>query len=283
MVKKIITAICGIVLATTAHARDFSKVAVKAEQVKGNIYVLTGSGGNIGLMVSEEGLVMIDDQFRPLAEKIEKAMKSIVDADLKYIINTHYHGDHVGGNSYFGHHAPIFAHENVRNRLAANEKTEKAALPVVTYQDGVKIHIADEEIKLMHLPKGHTDGDTVVYFTKANVVHMGDLFFQGRFPYVDLKGGGSVKGYLANIEKVIDTLPADVVIIPGHGVVTDISELKETAAMMKYSIARVLPQIAAGATEEEVVANGIGEQYKKWHWRFITEERWLKTLYADLK
>lgn len=282
MIKKLGFFMLTALLSASINASRFDSVTIKPSKVSGDVYILEGSGGNIGLLATDEGLVLIDDQFQPLAEKIEAAMKQIKDAPLKYVVNTHYHGDHTGGNAYFSHKAPIFAHHNVRSRLASKEDANAAELPVVTYNEGVTIHLANETIHLKHYPKGHTDGDTVVYFESANVLHPGDLFFEGRFPYVDLNGGGSVKGYLANIKQVIANLPDDVKIIPGHGKVATKADYQKVVDMMTYSIDRVSSMLAQGKSESDILAAGIGDKYKDWGWRFITEEKWLKTLVTDL-
>ncbi|TRX55914.1 MBL fold metallo-hydrolase [Thalassomonas sp. M1454] len=264
-------------------AQDFSKAEIKAKQVSGDVYMLEGPGGNIGVLATDEGLLLVDDKFAPLATKIEQAMTSIKSAPLKYVVNTHYHGDHTGSNAHFAKHAPIFAHSNVRKRVEQDNKKSGADLPVVTYEQGVTIHLANEKIQLLHLPSGHTDGDSVVYFKQANVIHMGDLFFQGRFPYIDLKAGGTVKGYLANIKKVASSYPKDIKIIPGHGVLTDMAGLAEFIAMIEYSVEHIEKAIKAGNSDEQILKAGIGDKYKSWSWNFITEERWIKTLTADLR
>ncbi len=270
-------------MSLSAHAaQDFSDVKVAATQVVGDVYMLEGAGGNIGVLATDKGLLLVDDQFEPLAEKIEAAMKEIKVQPLKYVVNTHYHGDHTGANAYFADHAPIFAHENVRKRVAQDNKKTGAHLPVVTYKDGVKIYLGNEVIELMHLPSGHTDGDTVVYFSKHKVLHMGDLFFEGRFPYIDITHGGSVKGYLENIKKIRKSYAQDIKIIPGHGKLTDMIGLQSFIDMITYSIDLVETALAEGKTEEEILTAGIGEQYESWGWQFINEERWLKTLVADL-
>lgn len=282
MKKIIIGALC-IFSSAMVSAQDFSQVEVVAQKAAGDVYMLTGAGGNIGVLATNKGLLLVDDQFQGLAEKIEKSMKSVSGQPLKYVVNTHYHGDHTGSNSYFSHKAPIFAHENVRARLSSKAEHKADSLPVVTYQQGVKIHLENEEIQLTHYPSGHTDGDTVVYFKNANVLHTGDLFFQGRFPYVDLDGGGSVTGYLANVEQIIESSPDDVVIIPGHGKMTNKADYQAFAKMMRYSIDLVSTALKAGKTEQEILTKGIGEQYKSLAWEFISEEFWLKTLIRDLK
>lgn len=211
--KKIIIGLCVAITCNTLMAKDFATVNIKAEKANNNVYMLTGSGGNIGVLATEKGLLLVDDQFEPLAEKIEQAMSAIQKNELKYVINTHYHGDHTDGNKYFSHKAPIFAHKNVRNRLKNEEGQHVDSLPVVTYENGINIHLANETVQVTHLPYGHTDGDSIVYFKEANVLHTGDLFFEIGFPYVDLNSGGTVKGYLANVNYMIENTPDDVVIL----------------------------------------------------------------------
>ncbi len=285
--KKIYRLIIAIVvyssLSLSVFAQDFSQVKMKVIKANKNVYMLQGAGGNIGVLATKAGLLLVDDQFAPLAERIEAAMQSIENKKLKYVVNTHFHGDHTGSNDFFAHKAPIFAHQNVRERLENKEPAEQVALPVVTYNDGITIYLDDEEITLTHLPNGHTDGDTVVYFSKANVLHTGDLFFELGFPYIDLNNGGSVKGYLAAVQKLIKQLPDNVVIIPGHGQLTDKKRFQAFAQMIEYSITRVSQFLAQGKSEQEILALGIGKNYQQWSWRFINEEKWLKTLIKGLK
>lgn len=284
--KKLITGIAltlSCLIASSAQADRFDNVKIKTHAVAGDVYMLEGSGGNIGVLATSDGLLLVDDQFKPLAERIEHAMVNIVNKPLKYIVNTHFHGDHTGSNSHFSHHAPIFAHTNVRKRLSSADDHDHAALPVVTYDDGITIHLSDETIVLSHYPHGHTDGDSIVYFKKANVLHMGDLFFSGRFPFIDLNSGGSVKGYLANVKSIANTFPKDIKIIPGHGDLTDMNGLIDYIAMIEFSIERVEKAIAKGLTQEQVIKQGIGEKYKNLTWNFIPEDKWLTTLYTDLK
>src|SRR6266508_3735399 len=178
---------------------DFSKVQIKVTKVSGNIYLLEGAGGNIAASVGDDGIVIVDDQFTPLAEKIQAALKGITDKPVRFIINTHYHGDHTGGNEFFQKQAPIIAHDNVRKRLQAGgaagnggslhmeQKAQpKGALPIITFDHDVTVHLNGEDIRALHFPAGHTDGDSVIYFPKSNVVHMGDDFVTYGFPFVDL-------------------------------------------------------------------------------------------------
>ncbi|MDQ7049462.1 MAG: MBL fold metallo-hydrolase [Enterobacterales bacterium] len=269
-------------LAISGLAAPLDKVKITSIKAGNNVYMLQGAGGNIGVFVSSKGLVLIDDQFAPLAEKIEVAMKNISSKPLVYIINTHFHGDHTGSNSHFSEHAPIIAHKNVRERLSQKPKQKRVELPVMTYQNGLTIYLDDEEIQLTHYAKAHTDGDTVVYFKKANVLHTGDLFFEIGFPYIDLKHGGSVNGYLGAVKKLIAKYPDDVVIISGHGKMSDKKGMQDFAKMIESSIAKVKLWLAAGKTTDEILKIGLGKDFKKYSWAFINEEKWLKTLIQDL-
>lgn len=281
--KKLFLSLSLTFVVMNAFAQDFSEVEIVAQKASGDVYMLTGAGGNIGVLATDQGLLLVDDQFQSLADKIESAMSTIKDNELKYVVNTHYHGDHTGSNSFFSHKAPIFAHENVRTRLSDKADHDVNTLPVVTYKDGLTIHLANEEIKLTHLASGHTDGDTIVYFKQANVLHTGDLFFEIGFPYIDLNSGGSVKGYLANVNYMISNTSADAVVIPGHGKLSDINGLKAFARMIDYSIKLVEKALSEGKNEGDILSEGIGNLYKDKSWSFISEEKWLKTLISDLK
>ena len=221
--------LAGLALATAllaalplaAQDQDFSKVEVKVVPVSGHIYMLQGSGGNIGVSAGDDGILIVDDEYAPLAEKIRAALKGINPGKLRFVLNTHFHGDHTGSNPVFGPEATIVAQDNVRKRLVSGatimgnkvEPMAAAGLPVVTYAEAVSVHFNGEEIKAIHFPHGHTDGDSVIFFTKSNVVHMGDDFFNGFFPFVDMESGGSVQGMTAGVAKVLAQIPADAKLI----------------------------------------------------------------------
>jgi len=263
--------------------RDFSKVEIKKIKVTENIYMLKGSGGNLGVCFGKDGVLMIDDQFAPLADKIKKAIEELSPTGLKYLLNTHLHGDHTGGNAIFGKIMTIVAHENVRKRLAAaNPPKAKEALPVITFSDAISIYFNDEEIKVMHYPNGHTDGDAVVYFKNSKVVHMGDNFFAGRFPYVDLKNGGNAVGLKKNIENIVAELPADVKIIPGHGDLSELKDLQTYLAMLKETIQVVASAKEGGKDLATIKASGLPARWKSWGSGFISEERWISIIYNSL-
>lgn len=222
-----------VVLAAGVAIVQAQDEAITPVHVAGNIHMLEGSGGNIGVSAGEDGILIVDDKFEKDEPRVRELLKGINPGPLKFVLNTHFHGDHTGGNAAFGKEAVIIAHENVRGRLSTDKPKE--ALPVVTYEDKVSVHFNGEEIELIHLPAGHTDTDSVVYFRGSNVVHMGDLFFSGRFPFIDLENGGTVEGYLANVAKVLETLPDDVKIIPGHGPLSSKADLQKFHTMINCS------------------------------------------------
>jgi glyoxylase-like metal-dependent hydrolase (beta-lactamase superfamily II) len=279
--------ILGAVLAVTAVTgraqQDFSKVEIGAVHVAQDIYMLQGAGGNIGVSVGPDGILIVDDQFAPLAQKIEAALKQLNPGKLKFVLNTHHHGDHTGGNAYFGRDAHIIAHANARKRLGGDGATEPMTLPVITFDDSLSIHFNGEEIKVIHVPPAHTDNDSVVYFTRANVIHFGDTFFSGRFPNIDLRSGGSVRGYIANVENAIKKVPADAKLIPGHGPLSTMKELKDFREMLIETSGIVQKAIDAGKTLEQVKADGLPEKWNSWSVPSLPTSRWLELLYTGLK
>jgi glyoxylase-like metal-dependent hydrolase (beta-lactamase superfamily II) len=275
---------------TVRAARDFSKVKIRSVHVAGNVHMLEGTVGNMGVSVGEDGLLLIDDDFAPLAGKIQAALKNLGKGPLKFVLNTHWHGDHTGGNHIFGRKAPIISHTNVRKRLTQTIKwgkrvfkpKPKEALPVVTFDESLSIHFNGEEIKVIHYPTGHTDGDSVIFFTKSNVVHMGDQMFSGMFPFVDLSTGGDVEGYTKNVAAVLAKIPSDVKIIPGHGPLSGVKELKTLHEMLTGTTAIVRKQIQTGKILAQIKAKGLPAKWKSWAWRFVSEDRWIATIYNSL-
>jgi cyclase len=281
----------AVLFASAAFAqRDFSTVEVEAVKVAGSVYVLTGAGGNIGVSVGEDGIVIVDDQFAPLATKIEAALKSITDKPLRFVVNTHYHGDHTGGNEHFGKSAPIVAQENVRKRLKSGTKVRdrdippapRSALPIVTFQDSLTLHLNGEDIRAVHFPDAHTDGDAVIWFTQSNVVHMGDIFFNGMFPVIDVDNGGGVKGMIATLEKVASMIPDDTKVIPGHGPLGDRAAMRQFAEMLRGTSAAMERGLAAGKTLEQLKAEKVLAEWSAWEKGSMTADRFIDTLYADL-
>jgi len=271
-------------VSNSASAQDrFANVEVKSTAIKGSVHMLTGAGGNIGVSAGEDGVLIIDDQFAPLAEKIAAQLGELGSDKPKYVINTHYHGDHTGSNAFFHSHkgATILAHENVRVRLASDEKVKPEALPTITYEDGIKIYFNGETLHVMHLAVGHTDGDSVVWFEQPNVMHTGDLYFEGRFPYIDQGAGGNVEGYMASVKQLLAKIDDDTVIIPGHGEISNKQKYSEFLGMIDETFSFVKAHKQNGKTLEEVKAIGLDEKWANWSWNFINEEKWITTLYND--
>lgn len=279
-------------LPARAQGNDFSKVEIKPTKVSGAIWMLQGAGGNIGVSSGPDGLLIVDDQFRPLADKIKAALKGISpDGKLAFVVNTHWHGDHTGGNPVFGKDATIIAQSNVRKRLATpqdrggrmSEASPKEALPVVTFDDGVTIWFNGEAIEVVHVPPGHTDGDAILFFKGANVVHMGDQLFNGTFPFIDVASGGDLAGYVKNVADTIARIPADAKIIPGHGPLATVDDLKRFHTMLAKTTDYVRQEVAKGMTLEEVKKAGLPDEWKGWASDFITVEKWVETVYTSLK
>jgi cyclase len=262
-----------------AAQQDFSKVEIKTHKVAANVSMLEGAGGNIGVSTGPDGILIVDDQFAPLADKIKAALKSLSSGQLKFLVNTHHHGDHTGGNEIFGKDALIVAHANARKRL---ESRPKEAQPVVTYDKSASIHFNSEEIQLMYFTNGHTDNDTIIYFTKSNVAHFGDTFSPGRFPYVDLGGGGDVEGLVASLSEAIKRLPADVKVIPGHGPVLTLEDVKSYRDMIADTADIVRKQIAAGKTLEQIKAQGMPDKYKDLGTGFVKTDAYIQVIYNSL-
>ena len=279
--------------AVAAHAQqqDFSKVEIKVTKVAGSVYMLEGAGGNIGVSVGADGILIVDDQFAPLADKIRAALKTLGEGKLKFVLNTHWHGDHTGGNAQFGSDASIIAHDNVRKRLATDQKifnekvpaSPKEALPVITFDNSLSVHFNNEEIRAIHFPHGHTDGDSVIFFTGSNVVHMGDDFFAERFPFVDLENGGDAVNLAKNVGEIIGRLPVGVKIIPGHGPLSTIDDLKLYHRMLTETIDVVRKQAATGKTLEQIKAGGLPDTWKSWGTGFIKTDQWIELIYRSLK
>jgi len=270
--------------------QDFDQVQIKVTKVAGTVYLLEGSGGNIGVSVGEDGIVIVDDQFAPLAPKIKAALRGITDKPIKFVLNTHFHGDHTGGNAVFGAEAPIVAHENVRQRLQEGTKvmggevkpSPKEALPVITFNERATVHINGEDIRAIHLPSGHTDGDSVIFFTQSKVVHMGDDFVTYGFPFVDVANGGSVKGMIAAVEKVLGMVPADVKIIPGHGPLSTPADVRRFVDMLKETRALVEQAVRQGKTPSQMKQDKILAKYDDLGKGFIKPDAWIDTLYAEI-
>src|SRR5712692_1840361 len=290
--------ITSVVFAAPAQHEDFSKVQMKVTKVSGNIYMLEGAGGNIGASVGEDGIVIVDDQYAPLADKIREALTGITEKPIRFVINTHYHEDHTGGNALFQKEAPVIAHDNVRKRLeqggtAGNlgsvefeaKPQPKEALPIITFEHDVTVHLNGEDIRALHFPSGHTDGDSIIFFPKSNVVHMGDDFVTYGFSFIDVASGGSVQGMIDAMEKASAQLPADVKVIPGHGALSNIDDVRAFTKMLKETSAVAQKAINDHKTLDQMKQEKILEPWReKWapEKAFINADAFIETLYNSL-
>ena len=262
----LILAVAGVTIATTALAaqRDFSDVQVEATRVAGGVYMLTGAGGNIGLSVGEDGPFIVDDQFAGLTDKILAAIATVTEGSVRFVLNTHWHGDHTGGNENLGKAgAMIVAHENVRKRLnpadfqAEMERSQQAppdALPVVTFTAVVSFYWNGEKIKAFHVEHAHTDGDAIIHFANANVFHMGDTFFNGSFPYIDVGSGGNINGLIHAADRVLGMANSDTQIIPGHGPLAKPADLRNYRDMLITLRDRIRTMANDGMSIDQIVA-----------------------------
>jgi glyoxylase-like metal-dependent hydrolase (beta-lactamase superfamily II) len=275
---------------------DFAKIESRVTRVAGNVHMIDGvggfAGGNIGVSVGDDGVLIVDDQFAPLAPKIQAALATVTRQPVRFVLNTHWHGDHTHGNSVFGQTATVIAHDNVRTRMAADEffngpankaPTPKVALPVITFSEGATVHVNDEEIRALHTAPGHTDGDSVVFFTKSNVVHMGDDFFNGMFPFVDLESGGSTRGMAAAVELVLAQVKPDTRVIPGHGPLASVEDLRAYAAMLRDAVAIVEAGMKAGRTLEQMQTDKVLAKYDSFGGGFVKTDTFIQQIYNDLK
>ena len=273
--------------------QDFSKVEITSEKIADNVYVLFGSGGNIGVSIGDDGVLIIDDQYAPLSEKIKTAINKLSDEPVKYVVNTHWHGDHTGGNENFGNDgATIVAHSNVRKRLSKEQvmrafnrtvpPSPEAAWPVITFDEDISIHINNDDIMIFHVHNAHTDGDAFVYFKNANVLHMGDCFFKGRFPFIDLGSGGSIDGAIKAVAAALMIVDEDTAIIPGHGTMATKADLVEYSNMLHTMRDRVKKAMAEGKTIEEIKEAGLDEGYEEWGTGFINVATFVDFIWTDL-
>lgn len=265
------------------------QVTFKTEKVAGNVYVIYGQGGNIGVSVGPDGILMIDDQFANVADKIKAELAKLGSDKPRFLFNTHWHGDHTGGNEIFGKDSIIMAHANVRKRMAemtmfrgqARQPSPKVALPIITYNEGVSVHFNGEEIRAEYFPNGHTDGDTILFFTASNVVHLGDDFFVGRFPFVDMESGGTVQGLMKNIGELLKMIPADAKLIPGHGAVSTIDDLRNYHQMIAETTVIVRKAMKKGKRLEQIKATGLPEKFKEAGSGFIKTDAWIETIFKS--
>lgn len=272
------------------------KISFESKELAKGLYMIQGvggfAGGNIALSVGDDGVIMIDDSMPPLLDTLNAKIKEVAGAPVDFLINTHVHGDHTGNNAAFGAGAThIVAHENMRKRMLEKGvqgqngmvDAPKDALPVITFTHHMNFHLNDQPAHLFHVGRAHTDGDTVIHFTSANVIHTGDAFFNGMFPFIDLNSGGTVAGYIAAQKRIYGMCNATTKLIPGHGPLANREDLKASIDMLEDARKIMLGLIKQGLSEEDVVAkNPLKKYHDKWNWGFITTEKMTRTLYTSL-
>jgi len=272
-------------------AQDFSAVQIETVPVADGIYMLTGRGGNIGVSVGADGVLLIDDQYAPMHEKIVTAIAAITDRPVKMLLNTHWHGDHTGGNELFADGgALIVAHDNVRTRMSASHfssffnaessPSPQAALPVVTFDSSVTLHINGQTIVAEHMAPAHTDGDSIVWFRQANVVHLGDTYFNGFYPFIDVDSGGSIRGMIAAVDRALKNIDAETRIIPGHGPLSDREALVRYRNMLEHVTGRIEAMVNKGQSKQQVIdIKPTAEYDDEWGDGFIKPDQWVGLVY----
>jgi len=293
--KKLVLIISCLVATSALAQQDFSNVQIKTIPVAKGVYMLVGSGGNIGLSVGQDGAFLIDDQYAPLTDRILEAISAVTDKPVRFLVNTHWHGDHTGGNENIGKGGTIIvAHDNVRKRLAKGQfmklfnanipPAPPKALPVITFADSVTFHWNDETLEVWHPQPAHTDGDAVIYFKNANVVHAGDLFFNGFYPFIDAGSGGSMEGVIAGADELLGRIDDNTKIIAGHGPLGNKTDLKAYRDMLATVHGRMTKLIKEGKNIDEIVAAKPTADYDaKWGGGFLKPDQWVQVVYSVMQ
>lgn len=281
--------------ALPAVAQDLDAVEIISTEVATGVYMFEGTGGNLGVSAGDDGVFMVDDQFAPLTEKIKAAVAKISDEPVRFVINTHWHFDHTGGNENLGKEGVVIvAHDNVRQRMSTGQMIEAlgmevpaaphVALPVITFADSVTFHLNGQTMHAFHVPPAHTDGDSIIHFQEADVVHMGDLYFNGMYPFIDVSSGGHVDGVIGAADKVLSLGSSDLKIIPGHGPLSNKAELTVYRDMLRSVRAAVAKLVADGKTREEVVAASPSAAYDEvWGGGFRPPAAFVESVFDSLK
>lgn len=267
-----------------SHAAVNTEPKIVAQQLADNLYMLQGAGGNMAVLLDKQQSLLVDAQFDYMAAAIRASLQQLqADAAVETLINTHFHRDHTNGNAAIAAGKTIIAHQNVKNRLQADAKFDERGLPTKTISEQLTLTVGTtgQQILLQPMPASHTDGDLVVWFKQHNVVHLGDLFFADRFPFIDLNSGGSVDGYINNIKQLLNQVDDETKIVPGHGPLMDKAGLQRFYDMMLATRAEVQAMQQQGLSLEQAIEKGLSAKWQHWHWNFITEEKWIRTLYQS--
>ena len=292
MFRKLLPAAALAAMSVPAQAQlQAPEVQVRTEKVAEGIHVLFGNGGNVGVSSGPDGVFIIDDQYAPMTPGLSAAIAEISDSPVRFVINTHWHGDHTGGNENFGKMgAVVIAHDNVRARMSVPQAMEffkravpaspQGALPVITFSDSVSLHLNGDDVRAIHVPGAHTDGDAIIHFRKANVIHAGDTFFNGWYPFIDADSGGSIAGLLAAIDTMLALSDGSTRIIAGHGPVSGKAELEAYRKMLVDTVTRIRTLRAEGKTVDEIVAlaPNAADYDKTWATSFINPERYVRMI-----
>ena len=286
-IRNAFAAACFAVALPAVAQQDFSKVEIKTTKLGETTYMMEGAGGNLGLSIGEDAVFLIDDQFAPLSAKITAAIARLTSKPVKFVLNTHWHFDHTGGNENFGKAgAIVVAHENVRNRMSTDQFIEflkmkepaspRGALPVVTFAGSVTFHLNGDEMRAMHIPRAHTDGDAIVHFVASDVIHMGDVYFNGMYPFIDTSSGGTIQGVIAGCDRALAIAKDSTRIIPGHGPLSNKAELKAYRDMLAVAAERIAKLVAEGRTPEEIAAaKPTASLDEKWGKGFIKPDQFV--------
>ena len=287
---KLVNLIIIYALSVMAYSQD-EEINIETIKLTDKVYMLTGEGGNIAVFIGDDGVFVIDDQYAHLSDKIQGAIKNLSDKSIIFLVNTHHHGDHTGGNENMTNlGATIIAHDNVRKRLSNQTDSEGntlpiKALPVITFNDKLSLHINGEQVLVFHVENAHTDGDALLYFTESNVLHTGDNYFNGLYPYIDLNSGGSVNGYIDAVKRALIVIDDETKIIPGHGNLSNKKEYKAFLNMLESLKTTILEEIEKGKTEDEVATNkALTKPFDDldYSWGFINSEKIRRTFYKSL-
>jgi len=283
--KQSFTLVVSLVITLSAGAQqNWDSIQVTSQQVRDNIYMLTGSGGNIGVLTGEDGIVMIDDQFLELGDKIKKAIAALDKGPIRFTLNTHIHGDHSGSNEYFKRAgSTIVAHDVVRERMIKQPR-DKDAWPVITFPDKLSLHLNGQDIDLLHFEAGHTDGDVIIHFKQGNVFHMGDVFVRYGYPYIDMSNGGNINGLISTVDKVLALMNDQSLVIPGHGELCKKDEVKKYRDRLATIRDKVASALKQGKKPEDLAGLGITKAYDaEWGKGFIKGNDFVMVVAAGLK